>query len=69
MFAEVLVEIKAKGINQSFTYHIPLKYKDDVVKGKRVLVPFGNQKVEGFVLDIIDDKKEDYVIKLCYLKL
>ena len=54
MFADVLVEIKAKGINQTFTYHISDELKKDIAKGKRVLVPFGRQKVEGFVLDIKD---------------
>ena len=54
MFIEVLVEIKAKGINQTFTYHVPNNLENDIAKGKRVLVPFGKQKIEGFVLGIKD---------------
>ena len=54
MFLEVLVEIKAKGINQTFTYHVPSNLEKNIAKGKRVLVPFGKQKIEGFIIDIKD---------------
>lgn len=58
MFVEVLVEIKSKGINQTFTYHVDDKYQKDIKIGKRVLVPFGKQQIEGFILDI---KKESNI--------
>ncbi len=63
MICEVLVEIKAKNIDKTFTYHIPDNLNDKVEIGKRVLVPFGNRNIEGFVLNI--DKKKDlsYQIK------
>lgn len=50
MQAQVLVELKAKGINQTYTYEIPNSM--NVKIGCRVIVPFGCQKLEGFVLDI-----------------
>ena len=60
MYAEVLVEIKAKAVDKTFTYKIPENFNIEV--GKRVLVPFGNRKLEGFVLKI-DNKEVEYKIK------
>ena len=61
MYAQVLVELKAKQINQTFTYHIPNNL--NVKVGSRVLVPFGKQKLEGFVLKITKEIQEKYTIK------
>lgn len=56
MNVEVLVEIKAKKIDKTFTYHVPKEYENVVQVGCRVLVPFGRQELEGFILKINDDK-------------
>ena len=58
MVCEVLVELKSKNIDKTFTYLIPDKFKDKVKEGIRVLVPFGKQKLEGFVLNISDNLPE-----------
>lgn len=63
MYVDVLVELKAKQIDKTFTYLIPDKLKENVSIGKRVLVPFGKQKLEGFVLNIEDNKDTDYELK------
>lgn len=52
MVAQVLVELKTKHIDQTFSYHIPGSLSVKV--GMRVLVPFGYQELEGFVLKIED---------------
>ena len=62
MFASVLVELKIKKIDQTFTYIIPDKLKNQVEIGKRVTVPFGGQKLEGFVIDI-NNNKSDFKLK------
>ncbi len=61
MYIDVLVELKAKNINQTFTYIA----KDDmkVQVGSRVLVPFGKQHLEGFVLKVYNQKKVDFELK------
>ena len=59
MYAEVLVEIKAKNIDKTFTYEID---NLNVSVGMRVLVPFSKQKLEGFVLNI-HNKKPEYDTK------
>ena len=63
MTTEVLVEIKARNIDQTFTYLVPSNLEKDIMIGKRVLVPFGKQKIEGFILGIDSNKEIDYEIK------
>ena len=60
MYAEVLVEIKAKNLDKAFTYKINNSMHLEV--GMRVLVPFGKQKLEGFILNI-HNNKPDYDTK------
>ena len=52
MFVDVLVELKAKSLDKTFTYKVPNSLKEQVEIGKRVKVPFGRQKLEGFILNI-----------------
>ena len=63
MFVEVLVEIKAKLIDKTFTYSVPINLKEQIKIGKRVLVPFGKQQIEGFILNILESKNFDYETK------
>lgn len=63
MYAEVLVELKSKNIAKTFTYKVYDADKNNVEIGKRVLVPFGHQELEGFVLDIKNNCDDDYEVK------
>lgn len=63
MIAEVLVELKTKRIDQTYSYLIPFDLERMVEVGKRVLVPFGNQKLEGFVLNIKKEISTNYKLK------
>ncbi|MDD3453822.1 MAG: primosomal protein N' [Bacilli bacterium] len=63
MFAEILVELKTKKIDQTFTYKIPDHLINEVQIGKRVLIPFGNQTLEGFVINILNCFDCDYKVK------
>jgi len=60
LIAEVLVELKAKNIDKTFSYKIPDNLNVQI--GQRVLVPFGKQKLEGFVLKITNEIPE-YQVK------
>jgi len=62
MVAEVLVEVKAKQIDKTFSYQIPASLEKDIEVGKRVLVPFGSRMVEGFVL-AKDEKQVNFSLK------
>ncbi len=63
MTVEVLVELKAKKVDKTFTYLVPKDLEDKIKIGIRVLVPFKYQKLEGFVLKIENDKIYDYELK------
>ena len=63
MYIDVLVELKAKKLDKTFTYRVPSSLINDVKIGKRVLVPFGRQKLEGFIIGINSNSSFDYDIK------
>ena len=63
MYIKVLVELSAFNIDKTFIYHVNELLKDNIKVGIRVLVPFNNQRLEGFVLEILDSIEEDYDIK------
>lgn len=63
MYIKVLVELSAFNIDKTFTYHVDESLTDKIKIGIRVLVSFNNQKLEGFVLEILDEVNEDYEIK------
>ena len=60
MYAGVVVELTNKCVDKIFTYKIPSNL--DVKIGERVLVPFGKMHLEGFVVEI-NDNKPDYDTK------
>ena len=63
MYAEVLVELQSKNIAKTFTYKVKKEEKNNLQIGKRVLVPFGKQNLEGFVLNIKETIEEDFEVK------
>ena len=61
MIVSVLVEISFSNNEKTFDYLVPEHLEKEISLGKRVLVPFGNQKLEGFIIDI--KEKSDYDLK------
>ena len=61
MIIEVLVEIKAWKNDRTFSYHVPSSLEEKIEIGKRVLVPFQNRELEGFIVGIVDSI--DYEVK------
>ena len=62
MYCDVLIELSSFNIDKTFTYKVPSNTK--ILVGSRVLVPFSNQKLEGFVLNIKDNIDDiDYEVK------
>lgn len=73
MFASVIIDQDAKALDRVFTYRIP--DGQNILPGMRVIVPFGQQTLQGFVIGLkettsLDDKKiksiyhavEDYAV-------
>ena len=55
MIAEVIVDIAHSDVDKIFDYNCRV---DGVVAGSRVIVPFGNMKIEGIVISV--KEKSDY---------
>ena len=63
MRVKVLVELSNKNIDKTFDYIVPSGLKDKILIGIRVKVPFNNQILEGFILEILDDISNNYELK------
>ena len=63
MYIKVLVELSAFNIDKTFIYHVTDDLVNQIQIGIRVLVPFNNQKLEGFVLGINEEVDSTYEIK------
>lgn len=63
MYAEVLVEYTNKAVDKKFTYLIPNKLMDKLKVGMKVLVPFNNRDIHGFVVNIKNDYSDTYELK------
>lgn len=59
MIVGVLVELSNKNIDRIFDYKVSNDLIDDIKLGIRVEVPFGNQTLEGFILEIKEDSNLD----------
>ena len=55
MYAKVLIDIKHEEVNRFFDYAVPASFRDDITRGMRVVVPFGNQKRMGYVIEVMND--------------
>ena len=64
LLAEIWANVKAKNIDQTYTYSVPedLSY---ITAGWRVTVPFGpREKVDGFVIKVYEGNAEDFEFEL-----
>ncbi len=59
MIISVLVQIKISLKEKTFDYKVPTNLENDVALGKRVLVPFGKQILEGFIVNIKQNSNYD----------
>lgn len=55
--ANVIVDVPASSINQTFDYIVPDKYCEILQEGMRVIIPFGPRKITGFVVGFSDESK------------
>lgn len=58
MVARVIVEIGVKAVDRLFDYVVPIEFRNDIKIGCRVLVPFGHQVLEGFVMELVSNVQE-----------
>lgn len=63
MVANVLVELSNRNVDKAFTYNVPKELENLIKTGIRVLVPFGKQTLEGFVLSISENVDTEMCLK------
>ena len=66
MVVGVLVELSNKNIDKEFFYSVPKELEEEIKVGIRVEIPFGPQKLEGFVTKIkstLDETIKDIKFK------
>ncbi len=66
MYAKVIIEYGNKAVDREFTYVIPNDLIGKIKIGARVLVPFNNAKIEGFVIEVVDTYNLEYELKEIY---
>lgn len=67
MYAKVLIEYGVKSLDKTFTYRIPASLEGTLERGMKVIVPFGNKIIHGFVLEISNTiEQNDYELKSIY---
>lgn len=59
MYAKVIVDIAVKQVNRPFDYEIPSIFQESIEIGSRVIVPFANRLLQGFVVDIVKETDFD----------
>lgn len=62
MYIEVLLELKNKQTDCTFTYKVPDNLIPKLKIGKRVKVPFNNRSLEGYILEINEKVEKDFEI-------
>jgi len=63
LIAGILVEISNKNVDRIFDYIVPSSLEKTIQVGMRVVVPFGNQTLEGFVLELKDSADSTLELK------
>lgn len=61
LLADVLVEVPGWGVDRTFQYRVPPGLTKTLQLGHRVLVPFGNRRVTGFVVGFQDKMQVDRI--------
>ncbi len=59
MTVNVLIELSNRNIDKLFTYKVKASQEKDIKVGVRVRVPFGKQKLEGFIMEINNSLQDD----------
>lgn len=62
MYVEVLLELKNKQTDQTYTYKVPKSLESKIKIGKRVCVPFRHRELEGFILNINNSCEKGFEI-------
>jgi len=54
MYAQIIIDISHEKLDKPFSYRIPAEIEDKVLPGTKVIIPFRNREIAGFVVELID---------------
>ncbi len=66
-YADVLINLPATALNRVFTYAIPEKFKGEVEFGQRVLVEFGQNSIEAYVIAVKNESAQPGVKNIVHI--
>ncbi len=62
MYIDVLLELKNKQLDQTYTYKVPVFLEKEIKVGKRVRIPFNHRELEGYILSVKDSCEKNFEI-------
>lgn len=62
MYIDVLLELKNKQLDQTYTYKVPVFLEKEIKVGKRVRIPFNHRELEGYILNVKDSCEKNFEI-------
>lgn len=57
MFVSVVIDLKAREIDQLYDYYVPEEFVNLIQIGTRVVISFGNMQRIGYVIEILDESQ------------
>ncbi len=58
-YAKIIVDISQDKLDKTFDYRIPERLKSHLTVGMQVVVPFGNRRITGYVIELTDEVDYD----------
>ena len=70
MYAQIIIDISHEKLDKPFTYGIPEELSKKIVPGVKVIIPFRNREIEGYVVELtdsldFDESKVKNIRKIC----
>ena len=59
-YVEVMVDVPVDQVDRPFTYKVPERLESQIKVGKKVVVPFGRQRVAGYIIGELEADEEDF---------
>ena len=54
MYAQIIIDISHEKLDKPFSYRIPVQMEGKVVPGSKVVIPFRNREIYGYVVELSD---------------
>lgn len=68
MYARIVVDVNAKRVDRLFDYEVPEQLKSVVQIGMRVVVPFGPRKIQGYIIELVDEPHEKELKSILHIQ-